>query len=712
MSVDLDRLVAALRPEERAALTAGADMWTTVPIERLGIPALRMSDGPIGARGATADHQSLTPSVAVPCGAALGASWDPALVAEASAIVARQALEKGARVLLAPTVNLQRHPLWGRNFEAFSEDPLLSGVLASAYIEGVQDEGVAATVKHLVCNETEFERYTSSSDLDERTLRELYLLPFEFAVRRAGVLALMTSYNRVNGRHVPDQARLVTEILRGEWGFDGVVMTDWWAMTITEEAGETGLDLEMPGPARSFGPALAGAVEAGRVDERHVAEKARHVLGLLGRLGLLDGAAGEPAAGATAEEHPQDRPEDRAALRRAAADSLVLLRNDGVLPLELAAPAGVALIGPRALHPPILGGGSAKVRPHYRLSLLEALRAAVGAGVEVEHEEGAGEAGIERAVALAGRSDAAVVVVGTDEVIESEGHDRISMALPAGQDELVERVCRANGRTVVVVTSGAPIALDSATGAAAVIQSFFGGQEVAHALADVITGRSEPGGRLPVTLPLRLEDTPAYGNFPGESSHVRYSEGLLVGYRWYEARRLAVAYPFGHGLSYTSFELGAPSCSTDRLEQGDALRVELTVRNTGQRAGSEVVQCYVAPPGETGRPGGRLRAPKELRAFAKVRLEAGESTGVVLELGPRAFAYYDVADTEWPELVARRPPTGDQGEQALHRSRPGWYVEGGRYALLIGRSSADIAHRLEVDVAGGDEPLDAATLPG
>ncbi|MHB1598903.1 MAG: beta-glucosidase [Acidimicrobiales bacterium] len=725
MTADVATLVAAMTLDEKAALTAGADNWSTFGVPRLGVPGVVLSDGPVGARGATVDHESATTSIAIPSGTALGASFDPALVARLSAIVARQALDKGARVLLAPTVNLHRHPLWGRNFEGFSEDPLLSAKLAVAYIQGVQGEGVAATVKHFVGNEAEHERFTCSTDVDERTLRECYLVPFEHAVRHGHVMCVMTAYNRVNGEHVPDQDRLLRQILRGEWGFDGLVMSDWWAMLRTDDAARAGLDLEMPGPARSFGPALAAAVRAGRVAEADLDAKIRRLLALLDGLGLLDGARAVPTDDDSKggieglgvvprpEEHPQDRAEDRAALRRAAADCTVLLRNDGLLPLDPGALRRVALLGARSEHPSIMGGGSAKVRPHYQLSLLELLRERLGPGVEVLHEAATDETGVAAAASAASEADLAIVVVGTDEAIESEGYDRTTMDLPGTQDALVRAVTAANPRTVVVVTSGAPVTMSWASETAALIQSFFSGQETASALLDVLVGDAEPGGRLPTTLPLRLEHTPAFGNFPGEASHVRYGEGLLVGYRWYEARHLPVAFPFGHGLSYTSFEIGRPTLSSDHLGAGERVRVEVPVTNSGARRGAEVVQCYVAPPGGgTAAPGARFRPVKELRGFAKVWLDPGASTVVSFDLGERSFAHYDAADEDWAELVPRRPhEVYPPPPPSAHRTASGWYVAPGTYELVIGRSSADIAHRVSVTVDGGDVPLDPAMLP-
>jgi beta-glucosidase len=625
-------------------------------------------------------------------------------------------------VLLAPTVNLHRHPLWGRNFECFSEDPFLSGKLAAAYIAGAQAQGVIATVKHLVCNETEYERRVCSSEVDERTLRELYLLPFEMAVREGDVLALMTSYNRTNGRYAPDDARLLDGILRGEWGFRGFVMTDWNALASTVQAAEAGLDLEMPGPARAFGMALAKAVREGAVKQEWLDAKVHRLLEVFDEVGALGDPVGKP-------EHPLDRPEDRAMARRAAAEAMVLLANDGLLPLlEL---GKVAVIGPNAETPAVMGGGSARVRPHYVVSPLEALRRRLGADVEVAYEQGcplaatsaevrlgnpalANAEGVARAVEAARRADVAIVVVGTNDYWESESYDRETMDLPGAQEELVERVIEANPRTVVVVNSGAPVSLPFADRAAALLQCWFAGQELGNALADVLFGDADPGGRLPVTFPERIEHTPAFGNFPAEASQVRYGEGLLMGYRWYEARHLPVRFPFGHGMSYTSFRIGPVRTSGSRLGHGASLTVEVDIANTGTRAGSEVVQLYVAPPGGgVPVPGRRLRPVKQLKGFAKVHLAPGQATTVHLELAERAFAYYDVQDVAWAALIGRLTNyEWEPRRSALHRTTAGWYVDPGTYQLHIGRSSADVAHVVDIEVEGSTEPLPASELPG
>jgi beta-glucosidase len=719
---DIEVLVAGLTLDEKAALTAGADSWRTVAVERLGIPAVKMTDGPNGARGSTGnDRAGSTPSVSIPTGSALGATWDHEVVGRAAAAVARQARDKWARILLAPTVNLHRHPLWGRNFECFSEDPFLSGKLAAGYITGVQDQGVIATVKHLVANESEHERRTCSSEVDERTLRELYLLPFEIAVREAGVLAVMTSYNRLNGRHLADDARVLGSVLREEWGFEGIVMTDWWALATTDEAAEAGLDIEMPGPGRAFGPALAEAVREGRVKEAWVDAKVRRLLTVFDRAGAFD----DDAEGT---ENPIDRPEDRALARRAATEAIVLLKNDGhILPLGTSGAKRVGLIGPGAERLSILGGGSARVRPHYSVSLAEAMARRLGAQVEVvlepgchlatspgdEAPAGSRAAAIARAASLAGQVDLAIVVVGTNEHWESEAYDRTSMDLPGDQVELVDEVLRANPRAVVVLNTGSPVTLPFADRASALLQCWFGGQELANALVDVLFGDAEPGGRLPVTIPERIEHTPAFGRFPAESGVVAYGEGQLMGYRWYQARHLPVRFPFGHGLSYTTIEVNGARASTKTLVPGGKVTVEVDVENTGTRPGSEVVQVYVAPPGGGNLlPGGRLRPLKVLKGFAKVRLAPGEKATAAIELNERSFAYYDVADRDWSLLVPRLHGQAPDSGYGFHRDRPGWYVDQGVYELQVGRNCDDILHRLEIHVEGASRPLPATAPVG
>ena len=844
---DVDKLVAELTLDEKAALTAGVDMWSTASVSRLGIPSIQLTDGPNGARGNRPGPAGPT-ATCVPCGSALGATWDPDLVERVGALVGREARAMGARVLLAPTVNIHRSPLAGRNFECYSEDPLLAGRVAAGYVRGAQSQGVATTVKHFVGNDAEFERYTISSEIDERALHEIYLRPFELAVREGGSLGVMTSYNRVNGRWCTEQPELIAGILRDEWGFEGFVVTDWFGVAGTVASAHAGVDLEMPGPARAFGPALAAAVRAGDVAEGLVDAQVTRLLTALDRIGALGAAEREPSGGG----HSVDRAEDRALARRAATDSMVLLANDGLLPLDRSELGTVAVIGPNADRAQIMGGGSASLRPRYVVTPLEALRAALGDGVRVVYERGcdnrrstptlggrrteapsggvgfdleyfaeadpggdivhrartpvlelfaleppapelprsgwslravtrftpaesgthvftlvqagrarltvgdrvvidgfadpppAGDAFygmgsveveapvelvagaavdvvvelsalarrgqgalkvgcrppeppdlLERAIATAAEADAAVLVVGTTGEWESEGHDRTSMDLPGAQDELVRRVLDANPATVVVVNAGSPVTMDWAPDARALLQTWFGGQEMAGGLADVLLGDAEPAGRLPMTLPERLEHNPSFGNFPGEGGRLRYGEGVLVGYRWYEARHLPTRYPFGHGGSYTRFTVGEPVLSAAAtVAAGERLAVTVPVTNTGGRPGAEVVQCYVAP-----RAPRVMRPPKELAGFAKVRLDPGETATVRIELDDRAFAYWDAALPDGDAIAARaaalpmRRPSGPA-------STPGWRMDPGQYELHVGRSSAAIDHVLPVEITG------------
>ncbi len=861
MTHDVDQLVAELTLDEKALLTAGADMWSTVAVERLGIPAVGLTDGPNGARGPTLPGMAANTSACVPCGSALGATWNPVLIERVGALLGDEARTKVSRVLLAPTVNIHRSPLGGRNFECYSEDPLLSGRIAAAFVRGVQSRGVVTTVKHFAGNDAESERNTINSVIDERTLREITLVPFELAVREGGALGVMTAYNRLNGPYCAEHEWLVRDVLRGEWGFEGFVLTDWFGQGSTVGGAQAGLDLEMPGPGRFYGPALADAVRRGDVDEARVDDAVRHLLTVFDRVGALD----DPP---DAQPESVDRPEHRALTRVAATEATVLLRNAPVdagaplLPLDPATFSSLAVIGPNADRAQIMGGGSASLAPHYRITPLEALRDRLGDTVAIHYEQGcdtdrsvapldlaqltapdgrpgfgvelfaghelAGEVllrthrdgrvmffgdpapgvdalsgddfsfrataqftpagpgtyqftlaqlgrarlfvdgarlldgvtdppppgesffglgsaeiaatvdvaagatvelvveyssegsavlrgvqigcrplappgGIERAVAAAAAADVAVVVVGTNDDWESEGHDRESMDLPGDQDELIRRVTAANPRTVVVVNAGSPVTMDWADSVPALLHVWFGGQEMAHAIVDVLTGEAEPAGRLPTTFPVRLEHNPSYGNFPGENGEIRYGEGLFVGYRWYDARHLPTRFAFGHGLSYTTFEIGTPQVVEGFVDglagagPGAVMRVSVPVTNTGTRRGAEVVQCYVAPCAS------RLARPvKELKAFEKVWLDPGETTTVTLELdAERAFAYWDPGDRT-PDGAARGPAgipeLGGGPSRWRPRAEAGWAVDPGDYELHVGRSAADIAHVVRVTV--------------
>jgi beta-glucosidase len=805
---ELDVRVAKLTLEQKVRLLTGADFWSLYPEPAAGLRRLVVSDGPAGVRGERWDERS--PSANVPSPTALAASWDEARVERIGGLLAAQARAKGVDVLLAPTVNLHRSPYGGRHFECFSEDPLLSARIGVAYVRGVQGGGVAATVKHFVGNDSETQRMTLDARIDERVLRELYLAPFEAIVREAGVWAVMAAYNGVNG-HTMTESPLLRDVLQGEWGFDGLVMSDWFATRSTEAAGNAGLDLAMPGPVSPWADALVAAVRAGTVDEALVDDKVLRLLRLAERVGALD----TPAAAA-----PEFTDDGLAAeLRSAASAGFVLVRNeDAVLPLRREGLRRVAVLGPNAALARTLGGGSATVFPPYTVSPVDGIRAALGDAVEVRYASGAlpyaripaapvamlrqpdGEPGvavrflaadgsllgserraagvynwmfgygsgiagdqvarvevrtrvraaaagvyqigcsglgrfrlrlaggevfdtvlrlppgadiveglmippqqlhpvrlaegeeidlelvhdvgrldggaqaepdvhlsgailqlnieaphgtdeeeIERAVALARESDVAVVVVGTTEEVESEGFDRANLALPGRQDDLVRRVAAANPRTVVVVNSGAPVLLPWADEVAAVLLAWFPGQEFGNALADVLLGLVEPGGRLPTTWPSTPDGLPSTQPVDGV---LAYDEGLFIGYRWYDREAREPRYRFGHGLGYTTWEY----VSLD----ADPRAATVRVRNTGTRPGREVVQVYA------GRADSAVPRPvRWLAGFATVDARPGEEVSVRVPLRRRAFEHWD---------------TGHGG----------WALEPGGYALSAGRSSGDL----------------------
>jgi len=800
----IETLLNQLTLPEQVSLLSGRDFWSVPPIPRLGISLLKVTDGPNGARGGGSLIGGVK-SAAFPCGIALGASWSVALVEEVGAALADEVKSKGAQMLLAPTVNIHRSVTNGRNFECYSEDPILTGELASAYIRGLQGQGIAATIKHFVGNESEIERTSMSSVIDERTLREVYLLPFEWAVKKAKTWGVMSSYNRLNGTFTSEDHWLLTTVLRREWGYDGVVMSDWFGSHSTAPTVNAGLDLEMPGPPRDRGQKLIEAVERGEVTAETVRERAKNMLRLMQRVGVLDGLAETP-------ERADDNPAHRALIRRAGAEGTVLLTNEGVLPLDKAGVKKLAVIGPNAKVAQIMGGGSAQLNPHYRVSPWDGLAAALGdsrlayapgctnhrfepllkddfrvdffgntdLGGPVIHtmrqadaeafwfhgfadgkvdpthfsarltghfmpeksglhrvgifsaglsrvlvdgklvadawshwtrgrtffEEGCDEvvgeidltagqryaitiefatqpaktlgfaafrAGIGRplgdediaAAAEAARdAEAAVVFIGRSGEWDTEGSDLLDIALPGRQNDLVRAVAKANPKTIVVLQTGGPVEMPWLRDVAAVLEAWYPGQEAGNAIADVLLGVAEPGGRLPQSFPARWADNPTRSQdaevYPGKDGKVRYEEGIFIGYRHYDKMGTTPLFPFGFGLGYTLFELSEIAVDDARFEADGAVEVSVTVTNTGEREGSPVVQLYVSDDMSSA-----PRPAKELKAFAKVKLAAGESRRVMLALDDRAFAFY-------------RP-------EAKH-----WLVEAGSFTLMVGTSSDDL----------------------
>ena len=795
----IQNLLEAMTIEEQVSLLAGANFWMTVPIKRLGIPAIKVTDGPNGARGGGSLVGGVK-AASFPVGIALAASWNIALVHQIGQALAEEAQSKGARVLLGPTVNIHRSPLNGRNFECYSEDPFLSARLAVAYITGLQSKGVSATVKHFIGNESEFERMTMSSEIDARALREIYLPPFEAAVKEAHTWAVMSAYNRVNGTYMGEHPVLLRQILKQEWGFDGLVMSDWFAAHSVTSV-EAGLDLEMPGPARQRGEKLLAAIRSGAVSPESVRDSAQRVLQLIARVGAFENPD-------IPEEQAIDRPDHRVLIRQAGAEGIVLLKNEGLLPLDRGKLEKIAVIGPNAKTAQIMGGGSAQLNAHYRVSPFDGIFAGAGEEVELAHELGCanykmlpllpqtlsvdyfnspdlsgevvhraetegseimwlqqvapdvdraqfsarlmtrftptedgdyhfglasagrsrlfvddqllvdnwddwepgdtyfgggsaeargvkqleagrtydlkveyaaidsgsfgiralrlgasrlpGEDALQRAVQLAAESDVAVLFVGLSGEWDTEGLDRQHMDLVGNQNELIRRVVAANPNTVVVLQTGGPVTMPWLDEVPAVLQAWYPGQECGNSITDVLFGDVNPSGKLPQSFPLRLEDNPAFINYPGENGRVRYGEGIFVGYRYYDKKKVKVLYPFGHGLSYTSFAYGDLHLSAEQLSPNDELTVTFDLTNTGTRAGQEIVQLYVRD--EKAR---LARPEKELKGFAKISLQPGETRPVSLQLGMRSLAYFDDA-------------------------RAAWVAEAGRFDVLIGSSSLDI----------------------
>ena len=796
----IDELLQQMTIEEKISMLAGADLWHSVPVPRLGIPQFRVTDGPNGARGAWG---SMGPSsVATPVGIALGATWNPDLVEKVGNVLGDELKAKGAHILLAPTVNIHRTPIAGRNFECYSEDPFLSGMLASAYIKGIQSKNVGACIKHFVANDQEYERFSISSEVDERTLREIYLEPFRIAIRNAKPWAVMSAYNRVNGTYACENDHTLLEILKGEWKYEGMVMSDWFG-TYDKDVPNGGLDLEMPGAARWMSEEhVKRALDDGPLTEEMLDDKVRRLLRVIETARLFANPELQP-------ERAENKPGHRKIIREAAREAIVLLKNNGTLPLKKV--KSIAVIGPNAQTAQILGGGSSSVTPHYAISPFEGIKNRAGDKIKVQAAPGCfiyktlpapapetlstadGRRGlrlrlfngtefggepvyqdittrtqygwfentvpnvdqeafslvlegsftpqesgmqtlalsmvgwgklyldekliidhtadsdmarqltadlkleggkayplrieyswkgnprwrslsfghqpphakdlIAEAVKLARNSDVVVVVAGLTHEWESEGFDREDMKLPGAQDELIERVVKANRNTIVVLNAGSPVEMPWIDKVPAVLQLWYNSQEQGNALADVLFGDVNPSGKLPTTFPVRLQDNPAYINYPGENGKVRYGEGIFVGYRYYDKKEIEPLFPFGHGLSYTTFQYSNLRLSAKSLTPNELLKVRLDVTNSGKVTGKEVIQLYVRDVNAT-----VARPPKELKAFAKVELAPKQTKTISFTLDREAFWFFDVAANTWN-------------------------IEAGDFEILIGSSSRDIRLR-------------------
>jgi len=653
--MNISNLIEKMTLEEKAALCTGATPWTTTAVERLGVPEMTVADGPHGVRHA-ADVNTLIaaslPATCFPTASCTASTWDVDVLREMGQALAEECIALKVDVVLGPGTNMKRSPLGGRNFEYFSEDPYFAGQVAAAFIEGVQSKGVGTSLKHYAVNNQEFRRMTISAELDERTLREIYLSAFETAVKKANPWTVMCAYNKVNGSYGSENHKLLTEILKEEWGFEGLVVSDWGAVHDRVASLQAGLDLEMPGPKPRRTKAVVEAVRSGKLDESVLNEAVRRILEIVFK------AAETPKGGNF------DIDAHHALARRVAAEGMVLLKNDGLLPLKN--PQHIAVIGRAAQTAHFQGGGSSHINPTLVDSPFKELQKLAG-NAELNYVEGYSANGesnqtlVEQAIKSARSADVALLYIALPESKESEGYDRSDIDLTPQQVALIKAVTAVQPKTVVVLNNGAPVAMgDWIDGAAAVIEAWMMGQAGGGAIADVLYGRVNPSGKLAETFPLRLADTPAHLNFPGENGEVRYGEGLFIGYRYYDARQIPVQFPFGYGLSYTTFAYGNPKVSTTSFKDVDGVTVSVEVTNTGQVAGKEIVQVYVHD-----HKSGLVRSPKELKAFAKVVLKPGETKTVSLHLDFRAFAYY-------------------------HPAYRQWITEDGEFDLLIGASSADI----------------------
>lgn len=666
----IDETINSLTLEEKAAFLQGWSTWTSYEKKNSGIPVCFLSDGPHGLRkqAGTGDHLGLNASIPATCfptAATMANSWDEALGEELGRALGREAAANGVNVLLGPGLNMKRSPLCGRNFEYFSEDPYLAGKMAAAYIRGIQENGVAACPKHFAVNSQELRRMAMDSVVDERTLREIYLTGFEIAVKEGKPRSIMSSYNKVNGTYANENAHLLKEILRDDWGFDGFVVTDWGADNDHALGVKNGSNLVMPAPGPDAAIGLVNAVKEGRVSEADLDERLKELFRVL------------VSADEAMKKAPKsfDKDAHHALARKCAEQSIVLLENDGILPLDRNAVVGI--IGDFARNPRYQGAGSSMVNPTRLDNLYDCLRAA---GVSIagyaqgfdRRKPNPDQKLIDEAVRVAEAAPVVLLCVGLDEIAESEGMDRSNMELSKGQRELIEAVCKVNRNVVLVLSGGSPFVIPGSFRAA--IHGYLGGQAGAGAMADALLGKVNPSGKLNETWPLQLEDTPACAYFPSKERTAEYREGLYIGYRYYDTANIPVRYPFGHGLSYTTFLYSDIRAEKDR--------VTFTIANAGVRDGAEVAQVYVSC-----KDGNVFRPKKELKGFAKVFLKAGKSRTVSVSLDDKAFRYFNVKTNRWE-------------------------VESGIYTISVASDAAHVRLSANIRVEGTNAPAPYGALPG
>ena len=662
MERDLKKLVASMTLEEKAGMCSGADFWNTKAVERLGIPGVMMSDGPHGIRKqeGEADHLGLNESVEAVCfpaACATASSFDVDLIRQMGEILGEECQAEDLSMLLGPAVNIKRSPLCGRNFEYFSEDPYLTGKMAAAYINGVQSWDVGTSIKHFAVNNQEYKRMCVSSEVSERAFREIYLPAFEEAVKEAQPKTVMCSYNKINGVFASENEDLLTKILRDEWGFEGYVVTDWGAVNDRVKGLKAGVDLEMPSTGGYNDKKIVEAVKSGELDEKVLNRAVERMLKVI--FSYVDHRHSEAVF---------DRDKDHEKSVEIETECAVLLENNGVLPMK--EEQKIVYIGEFAEKPRYQGGGSSHINSSKVVSALEAAQeknrnVTYVKGFSSERDEIEAQE-VEKAVQAAKEADIAVVFAGLPDAFESESYDRKDMKLPACQNHLIEEVAKVQPNLVVVLHNGSPVEAPWAEQTAAILELYLGGQGVGEACDRLLYGQANPSGRLAESFPLRIEDNPSYLSFGGDGKTVDYTEGVYVGYRYYDTKKVPVRYAFGHGLSYTEFTYGDLTLSSAQMTDEDILTVSLKVKNSGKTEGKEVVQLYVAD-----LCGISERPVKELKGFAKVHLLPGEEKTVSMEISARNLSYYEER-------------LGD------------WYAPSGTYRILIGHASDDI--RLHADV--------------
>jgi len=683
MAADIKKIISEMTLEEKAGLCSGLDFWHTKGIERLNIPSIMMADGPHGLRKKTEGSDDIgvkksVPATCFPTASTLACSWDRKLLQKVGEAIGEECNAEEVAILLGPGVNIKRSPLCGRNFEYYSEDPCLSSELAASFIQGVQSQGVGTSIKHFAANNQERLRMTIDSIVDERTLREIYLASFEGAVKKSRPWTVMCSYNRLNGEYCSEKRSLLTDILREEWGFDGFVVSDWGAVNERVEALAAGLELEMPSSRGEGDKKIVEAVKSGKLSEKVLDQAVERLLTIIFK-----------AAENNKKGMPYDKEKHHRLAREAAAECIVLLKNEGgILPLKKE--GTYAIIGDFAKNPRYQGGGSSHVNPTKLDNAYDEINKIIEGYGKILYAKGyrddIGEAGnlsagefasnsdepddglISEAQEIAAKADVAIVFAGLPESYESEGYDRKHMRIPDGQRKLIEAVANVQKNTVVVLCNGSPVQMPWIDNVKGVLECYLGGQAGGGAIADILFGIKNPCGKLAETFPVRLNDNPSFLNFPGDNKKVEYREGIFVGYRYYDTKGLPPLFPFGYGLSYTSFEYTGISIDKTEISDNETVQISVKVKNTGNMKGKEIVQVYVRDVEST-----VIRPYKELKGFEKVELAPGEEKTVVITLDKRAFAYYDTEIGNW-------------------------HVESGEFEILVGRSSADIALKEKITV--------------